>query len=269
VRFPNILALILLVFANAPAQAQLYVGKTGNDANPCTSPLAPCLTINGAIAKVPGGSLGMAISIGAGSYAETVNIYYYRAIDLFGDCSNPGLVEILTVSVGIVVQDHAIGIIRCLTITATGDGATGIETRQWAIADVDRVRFSGFPLGTHIVVRESSRLACKPGPNGEPIVLGGGASMFAAVNDGSHLYLDCPVLFQGSTAQTYSYFIRCAELSVCKTSGLAWTGPNITGKQFYCDSSYVTQPGGNPPTGYSKGIPGNGFDDADSRCTIR
>jgi hypothetical protein len=71
-----------------------------------------------AVAKVPGGSLGMSISVGPGRYEETVNVFYYRAVEIIGDCSNLAAVEIAATGVGIVIQDHAIGVIRCLTITA-------------------------------------------------------------------------------------------------------------------------------------------------------
>jgi hypothetical protein len=260
--------LALLVALNGgPAQAQLYVATTGNNANACTSSAEPCLTIQGAIDKVPGGSLGTLITIAAGTYNETPNIYYYRAIHLVGNCNDLTAVQITTDGIGIVVQDHAIGIIECMTISATANGATGIVSRQFSIVDADRLRFSGFPEGNYFSAVEGSTLSCVPGPNGEPIVLTGSASTFASASDGSHLKVNCPVSFQSS--QTYTHFISCTELSVCKATGLAWAGLSITGKQYNCDNSDFTQPSGSPPTGYTKSIPGTGFDDPDLRCKLR
>jgi hypothetical protein len=46
----TIVFFLFLLIAHS-AEAQLYVAKTGSDANPCTSALAPCHTINGAVAK--------------------------------------------------------------------------------------------------------------------------------------------------------------------------------------------------------------------------
>src|SRR5262245_56237215 len=261
------LAALILPLLGWPAAAQFYVAKTGSDTNACTSHAAPCLTINGAIAKVPGGSLGTSIDVSAGIYSETVDIFYFRAVELRGDCSNLAAVEIRTTGVGIAVQDHAIGILRCLTITATVNGAAGIESRQYGIVDIDRIRFSGFPFGVHILVRESSRLACQPGPSGEPILVTGAAAIFAAARFGSHLTLNCPVALEGED-QSYTHFVECSVLSVCLASGLSWTGHSITGKQFNCDNSDLTQPSGVPPQGYVRSIPGSGFDNPDSRCRI-
>jgi hypothetical protein len=135
---------------------------------------------------------------------------------------------------------------------------------------MSRIRFGGFPLGVQIMVRESSRLACMAGPAREPVVLiGSGAVVFAKADDGSHLVLDCPVLLEGDSSQSYSHFVQCLELSVCKMSGFSWSGPNIIGKQFYCDNSDFSQPSGTAPSGYTVGIPGTGHDNPDSRCKVR
>jgi hypothetical protein len=259
----------MFMIGNAPASAQLFVGKTGNDANDCASPSTACLTIQAAVNKVPGGSLGVDISVAPGTYAERVNIFYARAMRIFGDCNDLSAVQIATSGVGIWVQDHAIGIIQCLTITATVNGAIGIAARQFPIVDIERVRFSGFPQGLHIALSESSRLSCIHGPNGEPVVVTGGADTFAAATGGSHLYLNCPVSFEGTSGQSFSYFTQCTELSVCKYHGLSWKGANIAGKQMNCDNSDVTLPNGVPPTGFTASIPGTGVDNPDSRCKIR
>src|ERR1043166_1727432 len=220
---PQAFLYLLLLLGNEPAEAQFYVAKTGYDTHPCTSWLAPCQTINGAVAKAPGGSLGVDISVGAGTYNETVNLFYCRAARIRGNCNNLSAVQIPTSGIGIIAQDHAIGIIQCLTISALAEGATGIASRQWSIVDADRIRFSGFPKGGDFSAFEASKLSCVWGANGEPIVLtGSGASTFGAASGGSHLYLNCPVSFEGETGQTYSYFVQCMELSVCKTNNISY-----------------------------------------------
>ena len=265
----TIVPCLMVLIGNAPASGQLFVEKTGSDANDCTSPSAPCLTIQAAVNKVPGGSLGVDISVGPGSYAENVNIFYARAMRIVGNCNDLSAVQMLTNGTGIWVQDHAIAIIQCLTITATVAGAVGIAARQFPIVDIQRVRFSGFPQGLHIALSESSRLSCVPGPNQEPVVVTGGSHTFAAAGGGSHLYLNCPISFEGTSAQAFSYFTQCSELSICKYTGLSWTGPSITGRQLNCDNSDVTLPNGTPPADFTASIPGTGIDNSDSRCKIR
>src|SRR5262249_34273285 len=118
----TIVPCLIFLIGNTPASSQLFVGKTGNDANECASPAAPCLTIQAAINKVPGGSLGVDITVASGSYAENINIFYARAMRIVGDCNDLSAVQILTNGTGIWIQDHAIAIIQCLTITATVAG---------------------------------------------------------------------------------------------------------------------------------------------------
>jgi len=260
-----------LVLSNpAPAEAQLFVGSTGDDSNACNTPASPCATIQGAINKVPGGSLGVDIHVAHGSYPAPINIYYHRAMRIVGNCSDIAAVEIKTSGVAIWVQDHAIGIVQCLTISATGPGATGIAGRQYSIIDIDRIRFGAFPNGQNIALSEDSKLSCLPGPSVEPVILtGSGSATFAVASGGSKLYLNCPISFEGDDPQTFTYFTQCVELSICNYTGLAWRGPDIIGKQFNCDNSDLTKPSGQPPLGYSKSIPGDGFDDLKSRCRLR
>src|SRR6516165_6836038 len=47
------LFLLLLLLIAHSAEAQLYVAKTGSDADPCTSALAPCHTINAPSPRCP------------------------------------------------------------------------------------------------------------------------------------------------------------------------------------------------------------------------
>ena len=234
-----------------------------SNSNTCDSSAAPCLTIQGAVNKVPGGSLGVRINVGAGTYNESVNIYYHRAMEIRGDCSNLSAVQIVTTSVAFSIQDKVIVILHCFTISTSVAGATGIHGRQEPIIDISQIRFGGFPSGVHISMQERSKLSCLPGPNGEPIIVtGSGADVFAAANQQTQLFLNCPISFEGSTGQTYIYFTQCEKLSLCEYTGLAWTGLDVTGKQFYCDNSDLTQPAGSPPSGYFKSF-WKGYDNAD------
>lgn len=57
------------------ATQTLYVSTTGNDNNPCTSAGAACLTIDGALNKLPNTLRHDAtISVAAGAYAAPLNI---------------------------------------------------------------------------------------------------------------------------------------------------------------------------------------------------
>jgi hypothetical protein len=202
--------------------AQLFVAKTGSDASSCSSPQESCLTIQGAINKVPGGSLGVDIHVAAGTYPDPINLFYHRAMRIVGDCTDLTAVQITSGGTAVWVQDHAIGILQCFTIAATANGAIGIAGRQYSITDIDRIRFSGFPAGQNIALSETAKLTCVPGPKGEPIILtGGGSDTFAVSSGGSSLYLNCPISLEGASSQTFRYFTQCTELSVCKFTGLS------------------------------------------------
>jgi uncharacterized repeat protein (TIGR01451 family) len=62
---------VLLTTLPVRADGAWYVGPAGNDANSCTAPGSPCLTIGGAVAKA---SAGDTINVAAGVYYERLTI---------------------------------------------------------------------------------------------------------------------------------------------------------------------------------------------------
>lgn len=97
--------LVAVVIANAlsialpaqPAQATTwYVATSGNNANSCTSPGAPCRTINTTISRAGDGDV---INIAAGTYVENVNLS--KSLSLIG--AGPGLTIIDGGGIGPVI----------------------------------------------------------------------------------------------------------------------------------------------------------------------
>ncbi len=98
-----------LLPAGAPA-ADFYAAKTGaSDANPCTSPAAPCKTIAGAIARAKASAAGPhAIHLAAGTYTENPAI-----------AGDPRLDGLLLTGVGAATRPK---------ITQSGGGSGGVVT---------------------------------------------------------------------------------------------------------------------------------------------
>lgn len=72
-----------IISAHAQTATTWYVTTTGNDSNSCTDTVAPCLTINGALAKA---STGDTVEVAAGTYLGTVDevVLIDKAITLLG-----------------------------------------------------------------------------------------------------------------------------------------------------------------------------------------
>src|SRR5262245_60752292 len=107
----------------AQTAMHLYVAKSGNDANECLSINAPCVTIQGAIAKVPYEKRAN-VFISPGTYPERLRIIgdVHHRIEIYGPydgerCIDPAQVVISAPGeFAIWAQDHATVIFGCLTI---------------------------------------------------------------------------------------------------------------------------------------------------------
>src|SRR5262249_19625647 len=155
---------VLTPVSTAQAQQQRYVvAKNGDDAFDCQTVNTPCLTIPGAVKKIPWGSVGV-IEILAGIYDEPIDIAHRTFVYLAGDCSDYSAVTLRAPQPGTIVwvQDRTTAIVSCLTMEAAPgvEGVNGIATRQFTIADCNRVRFGPMPGGTHLVASETSKLSC-------------------------------------------------------------------------------------------------------------
>jgi hypothetical protein len=78
------------ITANATS---FYVATTRNDSNDCLTKTAPCLTIQGAVSKIPIATAAY-IEVAPGTYAEAVNVFYYRLVNIRGDCADPSSVTV-------------------------------------------------------------------------------------------------------------------------------------------------------------------------------
>src|SRR5262245_730435 len=165
-----ILVLLAALLFAAPAQGQTHwVAKSGSDSNSCTDPDAPCLTVQGAVNKVPLGAYAI-VSIAPGIYDDPVNVYYYRIVSISGplgkngECLDRGAVTLSRSPAGSIirVQDHSIVSVSCVTLSASPGttGISGIATRQFAIVDYGRMRFGAMPQGTHVSAGDASKANC-------------------------------------------------------------------------------------------------------------
>jgi hypothetical protein len=113
------------ITANA---SSFYVATTGDDGHDCLSKHAPCLTIQGAVSKIPIATVGY-IEVARGTYAEAVDVFYYRLVNIRGDGADPGSVIVQPTGKGGTVfwAHHAILFISCLTIGSSHTGTSELR----------------------------------------------------------------------------------------------------------------------------------------------
>jgi hypothetical protein len=195
--------------ALSTAVTHYKAAPTGNDTNDCLSLSTPCLTIQHAIDLC---ALGVVCSIDLadGAYSTTVgyNLYYYRFINVTGNCANHAAVTVQIAANSKVlwtIQDHAVGTINCMTMTTNGTGNTVIQGRQLGIVDLDNVDIgSGFVSGTLIVSTGLSSVNCGGTLN---IVAQPGYAAMMQASQNSLLTFACATTIQvagGSTGTTIS-----------------------------------------------------------------
>ena len=116
---------LLLLSSAAQAQLTRYVASTGNDANPCTSPAAPCRTLQRGIISAPAG--GLVQLLGSVDGDATID----RSLTLSGGG--------FTVTGSIVVNSaNAAVVLRDLHIVGTNTPSFGIYVIAASAVHVDR-----------------------------------------------------------------------------------------------------------------------------------
>jgi hypothetical protein len=135
--------------AAQPQGATFYAAPAGRGTQ-CTKrhPFAP----QDAVMHCPAPAVsGCLINLADGVYADpAINISYYRAVHINGNCQAPRKVVLRVANKPaalITVQDHAIGIVSCLTVEATVDGATAILGRRHVIVDYVNIVFGADAQG--------------------------------------------------------------------------------------------------------------------------
>ena len=249
--------LLSCISANA---SSFYVAMSGDDGNDCLSKNAPCLTIQGAVAKIPIATAGY-IEVAPGSYNEAVDVFHYRIVNIRGDCADPSNVIIQPKGNGgtaFWAQDHAIFFISCLTIRSSHTGNIGIAARQFGIVDFQYVHFGALAGGIHISVTDLSVASCIG-----PYFIDDSANVHAAVSALSRLTLNCPIHI--TTPVTFTVFAESVSRSFLNAGGAAIAGAGAgsvtTGIQWIAQDATITLPAG--------GLPGNAPGQTYDNATVR
>jgi hypothetical protein len=230
---------------------EMFVSPLGSDANDCLSEAAPCSSIQGSVDKIPYGG-GAYIKLAPGTYNDAqVSVVYHRVVMIVGDCRD---LSAVIVNGGFQAQDHAIMAPQCLTINVGGHGGIGVGARQFAIVDIDRVRFGPMTIG--ISAQEISKVNTLGG-----IDIFGDMSYFAYAADGSSISLNGGFTVTG-TRNFSEAFVAGAwgARIVAQGASFAWAIP-ATGLKFTLTDAVLARPSGN-------GLPGSLPGTADSRSVV-
>jgi len=240
---------IASIIGTIPAGAQasaLHVDTAGDDAKDCSS-ASPCKALARACQLVSA-TIGWRgdINLAPGTYPGGCTLTYSNVVTVMGDCSHPDrvVIELAGGDIAFFVQDHAIVGINCLTILSTGTGSIGIETRQYAIADYNKVRFGPFPGGKHVAAQEASKINCIS----TDII--GGADHHAVAGWQSQIVIGQVAI---PSPVAFLSFALATTQSLINGSGASFAGEGVsgtTGLQYISQDSLVIA----PPSGF----PGQG-----------
>jgi hypothetical protein len=190
------------------SESRFVAAPDGDDNSECTE-LRPC-SPQGAVNACPMGAI-CGIELRPGTYLDPeVNIYFHRAIHLWGNCNDPYAVIFRATKPGtalIRIQDHAIGVVTCLGLEATASGVNGIAGRQHIIADYGRVIFGAMLEGTHVRMTEFSIASCV-----DAIWITGDAAVHAGASDHSKLNLGCSMTL--TEPRAFTYFVNGSDFSI-------------------------------------------------------
>ena len=174
------------------------------------------------------------VNLGDGVYIDpAINIYYYRGIDIEGNCKAPQNVILRATKPSplIFIQDHAIGIVKCLALEASVPGAIGISGRQHIIADYDRVIFGPMRGGTHIALNDFSIATCVGSAS-----VTGDARLHAGIANFSNLNMTCRMALPQPLK--FDYFAKASLWSVINAG--SFTGPGATASKGIRCHNYLS-----------------------------
>lgn len=118
------------------AVVALFVGPTGSDASQCLSAMAPCLTIQGAVNKLPKRIRhNVAITVAAGTYAENVVI---SGFTFTSEVSLPTFTITGTMGAFVPTTSTASGTFTTVAGVATGGYVQRVtdNTKAWTVNDL-------------------------------------------------------------------------------------------------------------------------------------
>jgi hypothetical protein len=254
-----LLSLALLYSANhAVAGPRYYVAPApiGNDQNDCSTPSRACTTFQRAVDLCPFAQY-CNISAAPGVYSQRTNVFYYKAISIWGplnnkgECANNRTVviddRIDTAKPGAIffAQDHSILTIACMTLKAYAEGSLGFGARQFSIGDVNDISFGTFVAGTGLAATETSKI------NVHNPEIGGSASRFAVATDLSQVSIGGTIALADDLTFDVA-FVSSIYNSVVSVYPLAITGGKaLSGASYQCVDSIVKRntslPGGDIP----------------------
>jgi hypothetical protein len=249
----------LCIVSGAFAQPEFYVAKNrpeANDANPCTTPAAPCKTVQGAVKKAPttvltnvyilaDGDVPVVHRIGADE--EGIDVADWKRVHFNGDCNNRQKVVLEGARPGQIIvwaQHSSLIVTNCLTMRAA-PGVTAVKgfvLRKFSMGNWRDTRFEEMQGGAHILISEQSSGA----PQGLTEIAGN-ASVHLAISGqswvamASHTNID---------AVSFDVFITLNNFSVLDMTGATFSGGPVKGRK------YISQ-GFNDLTLPAGGIPGD------------
>lgn len=226
----------------------LFVSPSGNDSNNCLSALSPCLTLEHAIDLSPLGAISN-ITLAHGTYTTSAgwNIFYYRTVNIVGDCGAPTTVVLHLAGnnlASITAQDHALVTINCVTFTTNGSNNTVLATRQLAISDLDNVTIStsggtAWSGGTIMSATENSSANM-----GGTVTLGSGIGLatFSLTSTLAVNTLAATVVMSGSNSVT-NFFVASGR-GYIKAQTLVVSGTGFAGTQCAISGATLDFPTG-------------------------
>jgi hypothetical protein len=241
-RSVRLVALAALLAWSHPAGAQqsttLHAAPSGT-INPECTVAQPC-TVQTAVERCAERAPQVChVMLANGVYPDpAVNIYYYRFVNLIGDCAGPQNVVLRATQANstlVWVQDHAIAAVRCLTLDATAPHVLGIAGRQHVIVDYDTLMFG--PLGTAISMTEFSIASCL-GNNW----ITGSATAHVHASSLSKINLNCSVNIALPNLGV-GYFVLASDFSIVSAQGATFSGESLTGTRCTSANSLVYRNG--------------------------
>ena len=234
--------LLCLVSPAGAADLSFYAAATGSGlaTNDCLTAATPC-ELQRAVDQQPIGTKAQ-IYLADGTYwTAGANVMYHKITNFIGNCANPQNVYVIVgaAQVAFLFQDGVFGGVSCLRMAATGNGSTGVRSRQIAILDIANVEFGNFPAGVHIAAVENARVNCLNG-----IVVSGNAQSHAQADGHSSLSMGCSYTLAANVSMTW---VVLTNRSIAKFTGASWVGGSNSGLRYAVDNSTLELNGYLPP----------------------
>jgi hypothetical protein len=211
---------VVTIGVSAAQAATFYVSLSGNDANPCTEPVAPCKTIAQAITDSELAPGAATIQVAAGVYEETIRLAVPAddGITIEGAGSGAGGTELAPASVAteatadIGVPGGSVTLANLSIVNSTGDTQPGIESESETTLDNVTVQMLG--TGDGIEQREIGSLTM----NGGGVTMESGSGSVAIGSEYDPLTVDNATVTVANGAEATGIEAGYAPMSVSNTT---------------------------------------------------